>query len=180
MPRRGCVFLLRGSHGAAILELAEQWPQKQLLNSCGQTGNPSCLWALGSRSQGLLGTMQWKWLGLRALGLAAAAGACNCAYTAHYYRPIPHFPGDDYTPSKRRLLDVGNEPPALLVARQVTLMVGKLVSQGIMGAMNSLVIVDDDRYQAWLKAVRERPRGVPLITVANHESCKISQKYYIQ
>ena len=104
-----------------------------------------------SRVPAVRGAMQWKYP-LRALGLAAAAGACNCAYTAHYYRPIPHFPGDDYTPSKRRLLDVGNEPPALLLARQVTLMVGTLVSKGIMGAMNSLVIVDDDRYQAWLKA----------------------------
>ena len=52
--------------------------------------------------------MQWAWP-LRALGLAAAACAGNCAYAAHYYRPVPQFPGDEYTPSKRRLLDVGDE-----------------------------------------------------------------------
>ena len=46
---------------------------------------------------------------LRALGLAAAACAGNCAYAAHYYRPVPQFPGYEYTPSKRRLLDVGDD-----------------------------------------------------------------------
>ena len=59
----------------------------------------------------------------------------------------------------------------LLAARQVTMMVGTFVSKALVGWLNSLVIVNDERYQAWLKLIRERPVDTGLITVANHESC---------
>jgi monolysocardiolipin acyltransferase len=120
---------------------------------------------LGTRKE-----MWSRWL-VKALAIATVAGAGNCAYVAHYYRPVPAYPGDSQQPSRRRNLDVSNEPASLLVARQVTLIVGTLVSKSLVGCLNSLVVVNDHRYQAWLKLIRERRSNTPLITVANHESC---------
>ena len=117
-----------------------------------------------------------KKLGMGTLTVAAAAATCCagagwCAYVAYEYRPVPYYPGDVYQPSKRRQLDISHEPGALLLARQVTLSGGALVCKILMGWLNKIVVVEDDRYHAWLKAIRERPCTVPLITVANHESC---------
>lgn len=108
---------------------------------------------------------------MRGIAAAAAVGGARCAYVAHFYRPVPDYAGDRHRPSKRRLLDASDEPGELLLARKVTLTVGTVVSKCLVGWLNSLVVVEDRRYQAWLQAIRERPSGVPLITVANHESC---------
>ncbi|EKX55274.1 hypothetical protein GUITHDRAFT_156767 [Guillardia theta CCMP2712] len=48
---------------------------------------------------------------------------------------------------------------------------GKLVSEFLMRRLNSLQVVEDSRHEAWLARIRSRPAGIPLITVANHESC---------
>jgi monolysocardiolipin acyltransferase len=109
---------------------------------------------------------------VRSLAAAAAVAGGRCAYVAHYYRPVPDYsPGERHAPTKRRLLDTADEPGTLLLARQVTLTVGTAVSKILVGWLNSLVVVEDRRYHAWLEAVRSRPARVPLITVANHESC---------
>ena len=50
--------------------------------------------------------LAWKW---RILGVTAAAGSARCAYVAHYYRPIPDYPGDEHKATRRRLVDVNNE-----------------------------------------------------------------------
>ena len=57
--------------------------------------------------------MSWTWT-TRAVALATAAGVGNCAYAAHYYRPVPEYPGESHQPTRRRLLDLSNEVPAVM------------------------------------------------------------------
>eukprot|EP00960_Hanusia_phi_P048086 758760-Hanusia_phi.AAC.7 len=114
--------------------------------------------------------MRW-WTSLA--GGVFSLGMCRTAYVAFVYRPTPDYSkeGLGYQPTKRREVDLQQEPPELLLARNLTMSLGKLVSDFLMKWMNSLHIVQDSRHDAWLARIRSRPPGIPLITVANHESC---------
>lgn len=52
--------------------------------------------------------MRWVWAG-RMMMAAAAVGVGNCAYAAHYYRPVPDYADGSTKATRRRLLDVADE-----------------------------------------------------------------------
>ena len=45
---------------------------------------------------------------------------------------------------------------------------GALGSKFLMHALNELEIIQNQHYHNWLKNIRDRSCGTPLITVANH------------
>ena len=98
---------------------------------------------------------------------AAIAGLSAIAVK---YRPIPDF-GPDHRPgvvTLYRSMDLKKEPASLLICRSITMFTGALGSKFLMHALNELEIIQNQHYHNWLKNIRDRSCGTPLITVANH------------
>jgi hypothetical protein len=105
----------------------------------------------------------------------AGAAFAGLSAVAIRYRPIPDF-GASYSPgavTRYRSMDLANEPRVLLLCRSFTLLTGAIGSKFLMGVLNSVEIVENHHYFNWLEAIRHRPTGAPLITVANHGLCRV-------
>ena len=63
--------------------------------------------------------MRWVWAG-RMMMAAAAVGVGNCAFAAHYYRPVPDYADGSTKATRRRLLDVADEVGVAAAIRSAT------------------------------------------------------------
>ena len=102
----------------------------------------------------------------------AGAAFAGVSAVAIRYRPIPDFghlePKKSAAVTRYRSMDLGKEPGVLLFCRGLTMTTGALGSKFLMHVLNTLEIVENEHYHNWLKNIRGRPKGTPLITVANH------------
>ncbi|KAJ1491518.1 hypothetical protein T484DRAFT_1933304 [Baffinella frigidus] len=112
----------------------------------------------------------------------AAAGALAVGrgiFLMYKFRPAP-----DYTAFEKiklgagvlrvplsRTMDLCHEPAGLLMARGVTMGLGKALVSVVMSMMNRVEVCEDDRWSFFINTVRARDKDTPLITVSNHESC---------
>ena len=110
--------------------------------------------------------MSWTFLCTSAVG--AIVGGISAI--GIYFRPIPDCGSTrNVTATIRyRTMDLRREPLPLLAARSCTMAFGAACAKLLIHLVNSLEIVDNSHYRAWLDAIRNRPPGTPLITVANH------------
>jgi hypothetical protein len=98
----------------------------------------------------------------------AGAAFAGLSAVAVKYRPIPDFGINNGTVTQYRSMDLKKEPAILLFCRSLTMFTGALGSKFLMHVLNSLDIIENEHYDNWLKNIRQRNPGRPLITVANH------------
>ncbi|CAN0294600.1 unnamed protein product, partial [Discosporangium mesarthrocarpum] len=120
--------------------------------------------------------MAWR----RRLAGAGFATITASACTAFYYRPDPseddllqnQLPLSRKLKSSKNLSDNASEPEPLLLgfARGITISTICAIGQFVMHGLNTTTLIKDERHARLVDLVRNRPKGEPLITVANHGS----------
>lgn len=92
--------------------------------------------------------------------------------TALHYRPLPDHTGIGRARTSTRLRELRTDmvPVGLHVARWMVQVATVAFSKYMIGWRNKIEVVDDANSKFLYSAMRTRPQGVPLLTVANHAS----------
>ncbi|CAM9633722.1 unnamed protein product [Ascophyllum nodosum] len=97
----------------------------------------------------------------------AGAGALgvSSAVAAYIYRPRPWA-----DPPEDPLCERAEQDDDFLMktSRVITFVTGTAAFSLLVHVLNKFEIKDDEHYRVFVEAVRNRPSGVPLLTVANH------------
>ena len=92
--------------------------------------------------------------------------------TALHYRPLPDHTGIGRARTSTRLRELqhGVVPVGLHISRWMVQVATVAFSKFVIGWRNKIEIVDCANSKFLYSAMRKRPAGVPLLTVANHAS----------
>ena len=114
----------------------------------------------------------WLWGGLTASTVLWGILMAHSFNAAIHYRPLPDHTGVGRPRSATRLRELRTDvvPIGLQVARWMVQVVTVVFSKMMIGWRNRVEIVDDSNKKFLYAAMRKRPPGVPMITVANHAS----------
>ncbi|CAM9402857.1 unnamed protein product [Scytosiphon promiscuus] len=102
-----------------------------------------------------------------ALSSAGAIGVASVG-AAYVYRPNPWTSPPTDVLSERAGQEGGEESLLMRTSRVITFVSGTAAFSLLMHVLNKFELKEDDHYKKFLGMVKERPKGVPLLTVSNH------------